>query len=568
MIKRLAAVTIVCILSLSVLGCKKTGANTPEPTAVPTTGSEPTKAPTAEPTAVPTAEPTTEPTADPEPTAEPVPTEVPTAKTPRNIEIRIVNDYEYAWSEDDQLYRGYYSYDVPMLSDEDREMYPALGKALANMALICENDVAEYVDELVHAEDTDESDDENYIRRDMTPVRADSALVCLRENYARYYSSEYSDGCSCACFDPATGDRLELKDIVTDKAAFVDHVYNVAVERASSLSAPDLLKSYIEDSFDNDRLTFEVGYNYLAVIFNPYEIETHPGSLTVPIPFLGNESMFDPRYTVSAENYTLNLGRQMSFIDDLGNDGLVDEVQIWLNSDMESGGDEFDSIAVYVNGYSDIVKSVGYQCYDANAVFMHTPAGNYLYITYIFDSEDTETVVYKVTSTAEGYEPASWENPFVSVEELDRIAWDIYGIASYDPMNIEMVTREDIIGTNFLTNRFRFDEYLLNVTKNYVYDFLTRVQLTVEKEITLKMIDKATGAELGDYTAAVGDLLIMYDTDMVSYVDFEKPADDSVLVRLPIEYATIDNGDWQYQKYRPVGEEDFEDIFEGIAYYD
>ncbi|MCR5428183.1 MAG: hypothetical protein K6F16_04225, partial [Lachnospiraceae bacterium] len=397
---------------------------------------------------------------------------------------------------------------------------------------------------------------------------ADTAIVCLRENFDQYYSSEYVTGCSCKCFDPATGERLQLKDIVADKAAFVDYVYNAAAERAYSLSAPDLLKSYIEDSFDMDRLTFEVGYNYLAVIFNPYEIETHPGSLTVTIPFLGNESMFDPRYTVPAENYTLNLGRQMSFIDDLGNDGQVDEVQIWLNTDMESDSDEFDSIAVYINGYSDIVKFVGYQCYDASAVFMHTPMGNYLYITYFFDSEDTETVIYKVTSTAEGYEPESWENPYASVEEIDRTAWDIHGIASYDPMDIEMVTREDIIGTNFLTNRFRFDEYLLNVINDDVYDFLTRVQLIVEKEITLKKIDRATGAELGDYTAAVGDELIMNDTDMVSYVDFLTPTDDPVLVRLPIEYATIDMGDWQYQKYRPVGEDDFEDIFEGISYCD
>ena len=559
---------MICIMTVSFCGCSNKGQKDPEPTAAPTQAAEPTKEPTKAPTAAPTAVPTAEPT--PEPTAEPEPTAVPAAETPVNIEVCIGTETEYIWDDTDEIYCGSYRYQYPYLSEEDRARYPGLDSAFKDIADARAAETQNYVDMLRNSKEDREDYGGYTIRLDMTVVRADSSIVCLRDRY-EYYVDEWTGGSYGICFDPSTGERVWLSQIIKDKTAFVDLIYNEALQKAYSLNDPDNLKAAIQDCFDTDTLHFEIGYDYLGVIFNAYEIDASPVGLKVTIPFKGNESMINDRYLAAAENYMIDLGYDMIFFDDLGNDGLVDEFQIWCNLDEteeEQGYGDFDSIAVYINGYSEIVLFPGYSCYGADAKFIHADGKNYLYVRYTFDSEDTITKVYRIYTTAEGFRPETWENPFADVTEIG-VEWDIYGNCSYDPKNIELETRVDIVGTSFVKNRFSIGEDGMMTVKDDVYDFIySWFEMTAKQDIAMRRIDKATGAELGDYTAKAGEQFTLLDTDRESFIDLVKTGDDAALYRMAIEYVLHEYEDWSYKTYKPAGAESFDDLFEGIAYYD
>ena len=428
----------------------------------------------------------------------------------------------------------------------------------------------DYVDMLRASNEDHENYGDYSIRRDMVIVRADSSLVCLRDKF-EFYVDEWTTGSYGICFDPSTGERVWLSQIIKDSEAFVDLVYNEALQNAYNLNNPDSLKDTIQYFFDTDNLNFEIGYNYIGVIFNAYEIDASPIGLKVTVPFKGNESMINDRYLAAAENYMIDLGYDMTFTDDLGNDGVVDEFQIWCNLDEmeeEQGYGDFDSIAVYINGYSEIVLFPGYSCYGADAKFIHADGKNYLYVRYTFDSEDTITKVYRIYTTAEGFKPETWENPFADVIEIGE-EWDIYGNCSYDPKNIELDARVDIVGTSFVKNRFSIDEDGLMQVKDDVYDFIySWSELTAKQDIAMKRVDKETGAELGDYTAKAGEKYTLLDTDRESYIDLVKTGDDAALYRMAIEYVLHEYEDWSYKTYKPVDAESFDDLFEGIAYYD
>ena len=566
--KRILALLFACVLMAGVFGCSNKGNKEPEPTAAPTQAAEPTKEPTAAPTAEPTAVPTEEPT--PEPTAEPVPTEAPDAQVPQNIEVRIGTEYEYAWCDEAEASYGDYMYSYPYMSEEDEKRYPKLAASLNAIADAREAEKDDYVNMLIHPVEDLLEYGEYSIKRELTVVRADTSVVCLRDRY-EYYTEEWTSGFFGTCFDTATGEKIELSQIVKDPSTFINIVYDATVKQAVSLADPDNLKASIQYCFDTNTLHFELGYTYLAVLYSPYEIETHPAGMAVSIPFKGNENLFNERYTKAPENYTIDLGSFLEFRDDLGNDGLVDEFQIWCNLDEteeEQGFGDFDSVAVYINGYSEIVLFPGYNCYGADAQFIHADGRNYLYVRFTYDSEDTITKVYRIYTTAEGFKPETWENPFADVIEIGE-EWDIYGNCSYDPKNIELEARVDIIGTSFVKNRFAIDEDGMMQVKDDVYDFLySWANLTALQDIPMKRIDPDTGAELGDYTAKTGEGFQMLYTDCESYVDLKKNGDETALYRLAIEYETYDYEEWTFKSYKPVGAEDFDELFEGIAYYD
>ncbi len=568
--RRIMALALTVIMMFTAFGCSNKDSREPEPTAAPTQAAEPTKEPTAAPTPTtePTAVPTEEPT--PEPTAEPVPTTALVDGTPVNIEVYIGTETEFAWDETEMESYGDYIYQYPYMTEEDEARYPGLAAAFKAIADAREADKDDYVSLLTHTKEEMELYGEYSIKREMTAIRADSSIVCLRDRY-EYFTSDWTVGCSGTCFDPATGEKIGLAEIVKDRDAFIDRLYEATANQAVSLADPDNLKNYIIERFDTNTLNFEIGYNYLGVIYNPYEIETHPAFMVVSIPFKSNENLFEERYMNAAENYSIDMGGYMMFRDDLGNDGVVDEFQIWCNYDEEEeeqGFGDFDSIAVYINGYSEIVLFPGYSCYGADAMFVHADGQNYLYVRYTFDSEDTITKVYRIYTTAEGFKPETWENPYADVIETGEI-WDIYRNCSYDPKNIVLEARVDIIGTSFVKNRFTIIEDGMMQVKDDVYDFLySWSELTAKTDIAMKLVDRNTGAEIGDYTAKAGEKFRLLQTNLTEYIDLLSSSDDQVLYRLPITVETVDYGDWSFERYKPEGAEDFEDLFEGIAYYD
>ncbi len=569
--KKLRAGTIaaaICLVLVLSTGCTKNADNPADVTGTQVF----TNAPAAEVTAALTEEPeissAAEVTATPteEPEISPAASD-PQKADPEIIEIYVDPEWCNEWSEDEEVSYGYYEYDLPYLNEGYEEKYPELAKSFEKFADDRKAEEPDRLNEIVECAKADNNYGEYYIRNKLLPVRTDSSLVCLRCESTSLVGCEWGEKTSSYCFDPNSGKELFIRDLVVDRYAFIEYVYDHVVEKAESLSGSDSLRKYIEDSFDKDALSFEVGYDHLAVLFGLYELDGIFDSVTVTIPFKGNENLFDERCTTAARNYAIPVSGSYLLRTNLDSDGLVDELELRKNSDPNVNYNDFETVSVYVNGYSGILLECPCSCYDLNAAYIHVNGKDFIHVTYWYDSADSETLVYRIDTPASGYKPGAGQNPYADVVEVGE-GWDIYGKCSYDPMNIELSARVDIIGTSFVKNRFYIDENGMSHPKGDVYEFLNKWVLTAKKSFDVKCISKETGEEKGIITVLYEEPLILYSTDRTMYIDFLTETDDSVVYRLMIECEMHDYGDWIYREYRPAGEESFDELFMGIGYAD
>ena len=368
--KKFAAIILIMAMTAALSSCSGKKA-----------GSDVTSAPTADVNAAPTEalataapEPTDVPDADatqaPDATGAPVVTDAPEAagdpiferraelddeepydeKNPQNIEITLGSDYDSDWNPDVSAVYGWYSYDYPVLTDYYADRYPLLAAAFDDYHQSNEAFTDEVLEDLRQAADLDEIYGDYNREQHLKVIRADSNLVCLQYNYYGYSGGAHGYyGTMGLCWDPMTGSKLGLKDLVKDKDAFIQKVYDTVI---STLEPDDIfeddLLGYIRNSYEDDLLSFEVGYNYFSVIFNPYEISSYAmGKINADIPFKGNEGLFVEKYLYAPDNYMFWMNEDTIFRSDLNDDGTVDEICIFRNYVDEY--EDFNAVGFYFN---------------------------------------------------------------------------------------------------------------------------------------------------------------------------------------------------------------------------
>ncbi|MBO4415307.1 MAG: hypothetical protein J5824_04910 [Lachnospiraceae bacterium] len=591
-IKRIIAVIAASVMVLSMTACKSSGgkdgdnitANQVTPT--PVTAADPTKEPTAEPTkaaeptAVPTAEPeptavevTPEPTAAPEPviTAEPAPDNT---GRPDHIEVYTQTGYDSDWNYDENMANAWYRYEYPVLNDSAAEEYPLLAEAFASY-LQYKEDVTEPILNDISSAALGDGVYGSYNREEsLKAIRADSNIVSMRYDYSLYTGGTHGDyGTYGICWDPVTGENIELKDIIRDQDAFADTVYGIMEAKYDPEDFIDFanLKTYILESLNNNLLPFEIGYNYLSVIFNPFDIASYSlGQIFVDLPFAGNETLFNEKYLNAPENYMVNMNGNYHFRTDLKDDGMLDKIDLYM--DYVNEYEDFDSVTFYLND-QPVPRSFSFEdsCYAANPIYIHANGNDFIYITVWFDSDDSESYIYRITMNENGYDENAEGNPWGNIEEIEHAAiWDIYHEASYDPLNMTMYTRCDMIGTNLITATFAVDGDGVPIMIDDEYTFSYPYPLTLKKNLTLVEISMDTREELGDIVITEGDVINMMYTDGYSYVDCLWGENGSQhRVRIPFVSETIELSDgYSYETRRMAGDESAEELFDGILYAD
>ncbi len=555
-------------------GCNKTAEPEPEPTATPAVTdasatpdvSTPAPTATAEPTAAPTEEPG--PVATAEPTAEPAPTEA----APENIEISISHMKDYIFSEDDSYTCGYFCYDLFELGEEDAAKYPRLSEAFDDLNECNLGSVID-VGAMFRGMVTADSGYECFEIERYRIVRADSNIVCFA-----YDGSEFTGGVrpydikSGICYDPATGDRLEIADIVTDRDAFIDLVYNKLLDENPELEmsiSNEQLMAYIGDAFDEGTLNFIVGHGYVQVIFNGAEISfAADGAYSVEIPFKGYEDMFEEQYIVSSEEYILFADEENHrFIVDLDGDGIAESLSYTLTYESELHTGDIESVRFYINGREASEQIRTYYSYEVIPVLIVSKYGNFIYLQMGYDSSDESTWVFKIdldkapdditdadlikTVTRAG----DWDLPRISNE------------ASYSPYDMVMYDRIDFLGTTYPDAHYGITESG-NVENIYGwYDLATwdgDYWFTAKTDIVMKKYDPATDTILGDYTVTAGTGLGQYRSDLETYVEFV--LEDNTHLRMGVAKQAMDE---YWTKYVPADYDcDFTDLFDGLNFCD
>ncbi|MBR5177187.1 MAG: DUF3298 domain-containing protein [Lachnospiraceae bacterium] len=599
-----------------------TGTPTPEATATPepTATAEPTKevTPTAEPTAEPTEEPTAEPTA--EPTEEPTPTEpeVTEEPTPSVIEDMFSNedtvydipelltlgtyaDGDSEWGDGNKLYEV--SLDMLVLSDEDKEKYPnlALQFDLMNMEY---RDVAKFWTEkfkdLCDGGYALEGDQYYFVRDNYNILRADSYVVSLADTGATYEGGVHPDyGTIGVSIDTETGEQLTVKDICNDwesLGTMIAYKLNEKYGLWEDDSKIDELISYIDEKIDEGSQSFTIGYEGVTFYFTPYEIATYAdGELTVTFSldetFVAQKEdgpemmgLFKRKYRRVPERYMLQItpGTGVELLDLVEENDNFDELTICEIPNEKYHGTS-NGHYILLNGNEIFRKDEIYSDSNDNAYF-YIKVGDrkYIIVKTVQGSDDTYTYVYNLLDNGNIYDWTEDGNEFgfefAGLRDYygDGL-WD-YHLTSqtiYDPENTVIESRFDVIGTNFVTKKIKFN-YSGDEVYDYAspyYDFTGRWELTLKKDFKAGMIDPELMFNGDENVTGEMDMEVELQAGDVIYLE-KCTADKQV-------FFSTDNGEWgtfimdkpadydgEYFYSRTIGGEDIDDLFEGISYAD
>ena len=605
-------------------GILETGTPTPdetETTPEPTATAEPTKevTPTAEPTTEPTAEPTAEPTEEPTPT-EPEVTEEPTPTEAENKYADEDIDYEKpelltmgAWADgksrytEDGTYNKLYevSYDMLMLGDEDKEKYPnlALGIDVSNL---------EFKDYMQNAIDRFEGfvsdgnglDDHYYFSRVKYDIlRADSYVVSVKESDSIYEGGVHPDsGIVGYSIDSETGDRLTVQDVCNDPDS-LGTMIAYKLEEKYGLWEEDgkieELTSYVDGKIADGSQYFAVGYEGVTFFYTPYEIGTYAdGSMSVTLSFeesfVGETEngpeligLFKKKYRTVPDNYmiTMSLGEAVELLD-------IDEEKSGFSTftvcEIPNAEYEFalDGIYFMVNDKETLRMDRQIDKSDVEINLIKMGDDRFIMLRTLQDSDDTYTYLLKLYDNGEvGCNPERdiYDASGYTVAPLKCVYgdgdWD-YSYTDktvYDPMNLKVNFRYDVIGTNFVNASVHIDpEKEEFVYTGRFFEFTYRWPLTLKKNFKAGMIDPELAFNENEDVTGETDAEVELVAGEVIYL--EKCTSDKQV------FFSTDNGEWGtfvmdkpadpldefgiYFYSSTIAGEDIDDLFEGISYAD
>ncbi|MCR5331275.1 MAG: hypothetical protein K6E62_08820 [Lachnospiraceae bacterium] len=586
-VTRFIAVLLAVVMVFTFSGCRKDEGGNKTPTAAVTKeplNEKPSEAPVETPTQTPaaTSEPTPEatpevtpevtPEATPEPTPEVTPEVTPVVQiddVPGVIPINTGIYYDSYWDEDKNERNGWYSCDYPKLATGYDLIYPELADMFDAFYLNRVETAEEWMQRIIEATG-DDWDQECYRNENLTVTRSDTELICL-SYYTDYYMGGAHGTCysSSICIDPVTLEDVTLNDIIKDRDVFIDYVYDHVTLDAdpSDFSDFDNIRKYIEESFDLGFLNFEVGYNYLAVIFNPYELKNLAyDQIFVDIPFKGNENLINDRYLRHPENYMVRMDKTRSVTTDLGDDGVINSVRIY--GDIVNEYEDIGALVFYLNE-QPVPKNfeLEFDAYDLDCAYIHCDDRDYIYVTYWHDSDDDLTYIYRIDVPENGFDEEAFDNPYGDIIQVSDSGMEFDQKATYDPKYMTMSLRTDVMGTDFCTMHYAMGEDgdIHEVDDYYLFYgyFSEGGEITLKDDLTFVKLD-AEGNPGEETVLPGGSKLKRFRTDLETYVDFIMGEET---VRLPMMRKS-DDDDENFWMYVTLDGEYLFRLFDGLSFAD
>ena len=321
--------------------------------------------------------------------------------SPAALCMEITAEHEGEWKDGKALLQA--SNDKIAVLDGDKDGHPELKAALDtynkenwDSVLGVYNDTLETAREFV----TPESEGW-YIERKIQVSRADEAIVSLWNTETAYlggaHGSFYMNGES---FDPETGAKLELTDVVTDLDQVYEYVETYLAENYDQeMFFPDYVETSLKPMFSGEGgegispVEWALDQETLTFIFNPYVLGPWAaGSITVYLPFEGNEDLIEEKYRTVGPATVRAIGSNEPLKADLDGDGT--EETVTFHTTPEEGGYQTGvEVSVEKNGE---IRSAGESFYGYPADSWRTadawlmtpgPEHSYLYMEFRGDND-------------------------------------------------------------------------------------------------------------------------------------------------------------------------------------
>ncbi|MBE6572481.1 MAG: DUF3298 and DUF4163 domain-containing protein [Ruminococcaceae bacterium] len=249
------------------------------------------------------------------------------------------------WGEDSV--RWEISWENLRLSDEDAAKYPSLYEAFETFNATEDKDNIASADSFRDFEGFEYApmlygNTEQYL------MRADSTIVSIRSDYSSYTGGAHGMYASFGTnLSPETGEEIDLYDVVTDKNALYEYLFNtIHNEYAEEIFEDERMAMY--EYFD-EGLNWTIDYDKLTVYFSPYEIASFAaGLIKVDLWFDEHAEILNDKYTVSPASYAVELSDFEAHSFDLDkNDGRRDIISV-----AYSPYEEYDcgEVSIGVNG--------------------------------------------------------------------------------------------------------------------------------------------------------------------------------------------------------------------------
>ena len=391
------------------------------------------------------------------------------------VALAAANDW-YWYMQDDKLL----SVSSPVLmlaSESDREAYPQAADALKRISAEKKDEAKSLFEELKETLSYPYVE-ELYSETGFTAYRSDRYFLSVLLRTEAYLGGAHpSREYRAVNLNMQTGERLDMTAVVTDP----DAVLRLAAEDlrhgypdVEFLEAPE---NALPEAYRDGWLCWTLGYDGLSIhIAGGYFSTYADGDLTAFVPFAGNEALFVPAALSVPGSYARAFDYGTRIPDRVT--GECGELTVdGISEDPEYG--MYDYVTVEWRGTR---TSIEQYCYSIRPYYLHTEAGDYLYIETVSEDDYRTLLVYDLAVGRFVGEPM-FDTGFSGMwTEEDLYASPI----AFDPSAFVLSTGLDALSTYGGIKNYTVGEDGLPVTGDDLYTIVGEFVLTVIRSVPAK----------------------------------------------------------------------------------
>lgn len=315
---------------------------------------------------------------------------------PKIVDALVTYEYLSEWEDYNLILRGT-SPKIWILDDGYEELQKSLDTYCAER-LTGVQEV--YESWLPDAKKAYQSDKENYpgyyLDSSAVLLRSDDRVFSFRQTEGSYFGGAHPNYfVGGENFDPKTGRKLSLEDVVTDYEKMYEYTKRYLGE---TMDLDELFPNY-EETLDgyfhesgHSPLQWVLDAEGLKILFSPYDLGPYAmGSIEVEIPYNDAEGLIREEYLLTGKSLAKRIPREALQELDLDGDGTEDKLLLSARDSETNGEPDYYSVVTVAAGkIGEELDSMEYPLSGtfSEAWFMRTEDGRgYLYVVSSGDND-------------------------------------------------------------------------------------------------------------------------------------------------------------------------------------
>lgn len=487
---------------------------------------------------------------------------------------------------------GDVTYQKVELSSVGEEKYPALAKALEErnneqkeMAEFYYQDMNSMIDAFL--EESEDSEIPEPLTSmeftvDTKVYRADKNVLCLLSNEYAYLGGAHPTWDYIGeNYDPATGKKLELSDVVLDIDGFYEVVdKKLQEEYYDVVDGLITLEQYRQDLVEyNGKENFAVGYEGITMIFNAYTLGAYAsGSQEITIDYDEYPELFADFVKEVPSRYVIPLNGTHYNKIDLDGNGNYEEIYV----EQKYVDDHSNTPSLILGKRS---AQIADYCYKEESYLININ-GHYYCYSFLGMENDYNVLHILDLDTMRMRENDGWNLDFTTLSysseyEEDYTAYTWKTEPFVNPYQVNLSSRQYMLSTYDGSKTYSILENGELEAKDLFYKTNTGIVLKTKIDVECQEVDEE-GNVIAETVLPAGTFVSFLRTDGEKIVDFvivdsaniEKNGGDEFVYYSLINRNVYKSGDRIYritsgkdEEYSAAinGIEEFE-VFEGILY--